>query len=64
MVPWNMEDRTRCFASRVRSYRAEVEKSIVGLKAEDPLWYRVTKSGYGKQPMGKNYLGNTGKLLA
>ena len=58
------EDRTRCFASRVRAYRVEVVKSIVGKKDEDPLWYRVMKSGYGKQPMRKNYLGDTGKLLA
>ena len=46
LVPWNMEDWTQCFASRVRAYRVEVVKSIDGIKNEDPLWYRVTKSGY------------------
>ena len=37
---------------------------MVEIKAVDVMWCRITKFGYRKQLMGKNYLGDTRKIIA
>ena len=34
------------------------------MKEEDPIFHQVLKASYGSAVMGKNYLANTGKVVA
>ena len=64
LVPWNKNDKSKCFATRLQRYLQDLKKALPDLQPEDALFKRVMPKGYGSTAMGKNYLSNTGKILA
>ena len=64
LVPYNRDNIMHCFASRLKRYMVAVEASLRGMEDESALFHRVLKVGYGAAVMGKNYLANTGKMVA
>ena len=64
LVPFNRDNKMHCIGSRLKRYMVAVEASLRGMEDDSPLFHRVLKAGYGSAPMGKNYLANTGKMVA
>ena len=67
MVPFNRDEPSKCFATRVVNYLEKVRQSVPAsnLKEEDAFFRRPLKSGYSKREvMGAKYLGKIGKNIA
>ncbi len=63
-IPFNFNQPSHCFASRVLEYLDMLKENISNIAKGDDLFHRPTEFGYSKQVMGKNYLAKTGRLLA
>ncbi len=63
-IPFNFNQPSHCFASRVLEYLAMLKENIPNITDGDDLFHRPTEIGYTKQVMGKNYLAKTGHILA
>ena len=66
LVPYDRANPHICFASAISRYIDHVKASLPHLGAEDPLFHRALKSGFGKkgQIMGVNMLSKIGKEVA
>ncbi len=64
LVPFNHNNPHLCFASRVVAYTNTLLQCIPDLDDTDLLFHSCALKGYGKGPMGKHTLAETGKLLA
>ena len=66
LVPYDRANPHICFASPISRYIDQVKASLPHLRAEDPLFHRALKCGFGEkgQIMGVNMLGKIGKEVA
>ncbi len=64
LVPFNRDQPAACFTSRVREYLFLLKNTITDLQPGDALFHRPHKGGYSKAAVGKNFLAQTGKLVA
>ena len=64
LVPFDCNNVHLCFASRVLAYIKLLKESLPKILNDDHLFHKPLKTGYGKAPMGINYLAQTGCILA
>ena len=66
LVPYNHANPHICFASPISRYIDQVKAALPHLRAQDPLFHRALKDGFGTkgQTMGVNMLCKIGKEVA